>query len=95
MRGCWFVKFMKGNQQKSMEERRAKNDATRTKVAYADKQSKAVAEAVRSKLETQGNTVSKLWDGVAKSVVELENDEADDNSKECNEEEHYEYNDRD
>ena len=87
MRGCWFVKFMKGNQQKSMGERRAENDATRTKVAYADKQSKAVAEAVRSKLETQGNTVSELWDGVAKSVVELENDEADDNSEESNEEE--------
>ena len=39
MRGCWFAKFMKGNQNQTKGQVRANNDATRTKVAFASNRS--------------------------------------------------------
>ena len=91
MRSYCFLKYTKSNQHKTMCEWRAENDATRTRVAYADNQSKAVAEAVRNTPGMPGDKAAKLWADAKQSVVEFDNDEADDNAQASDKEDYFEY----
>ena len=62
MRGCWFVKFIKGSQEKSGGEIKAENAPTRAKVANVHVKSKAVAEE------------KELWDSAKQQVLDFKND---------------------
>ncbi|KAL9184799.1 hypothetical protein ACHAXT_002576 [Thalassiosira profunda] len=98
MRGRWFVKFMKDNTSKSVGETRTDGSATRTRVAFAHKQSKAVNEALK---KTEGNeaveievretgvTEKQFWSEVEQAVLEYEDD---DDANESDGAEDYEYN---
>ena len=91
MRGCWFAKFMKGNQNQTKGQVRANNDATRTKVAVASEQSKAVAEAGgKADGPVESNSV-KIWKSAAKAVIEYENEEEVRGASDAENEDDYEY----
>ena len=68
MRGCWFVKYMKGNQGKSLGERLMDSAPTSTKVAHAAIKSKAVADALSQKERD-------LWLHAEESVTCYEDEE--------------------
>ncbi len=96
MQGCWFVKYMKGRRNKTRGETKAEAAPTRTKVAYAHVQSKAIAKAVEQAggnvpiAKTDGSDdadETSLWAGAAEAVVEYENSDDEEDvvveSKNC------------
>ena len=82
MRGCWFVKFMKNNRNKSLGETKALAAPTRAKVAHKHVESKTVAKAIKESVSVNDLSDSsgvkkqiKLWNQVAESVLEHEDNE--------------------
>ena len=83
MRGCWFVKFLKNNQGKSLDEQKLAAAPTTMKVASAGAASKAAADArVDQTLSTavgENDSTSPderaLWNTVATTVMEYEDEE--------------------
>ena len=51
MRGCWFVKFIKNNRNKSLGETKAMAAPTRAKVAHKYVESKSIAKALKKSKE--------------------------------------------
>lgn len=68
MRGCWFVRHMRGTQGGTLGARLVETAATRTKVAHAVATSKAVASSESEK---------DFWDNAAKNVEKYLSPEMD------------------
>mmetsp|Transcript_12557 Transcript_12557/g.18937 ORF Transcript_12557/g.18937 Transcript_12557/m.18937 type:complete len:219 (+) Transcript_12557:1-657(+) len=85
MRGCWFVKFLKSTQGKSLDDQKLAAAPTTMKVAHAAAKTKAAAEA-REEVGAARNTAQgdddvvhpserQLWNTVAESVMAYQDEE--------------------
>ena len=92
MRGCWFVKYLKGNQGKSIGERILDHVSTNTKVAHAAAVSRAVgaakkeAERRMKALQDAGDdevmcNEIEVWDKAADNVFQVDSDLESDEEK--------------
>ena len=89
MRGCWFVKFIKNNQMRSLGKTKALAAPTRAKVAHKHVESKSVADALRKSGQSDAVILKEkeLWDRAAESVLEYQNEEGGDSDASVSEEE--------
>ena len=92
MCGYWFVKFIKNNRNKSLGETKAMAAPTRAKVAHKYVESKSIAKALKKskEMDSVADGEKNLWDCVAKSVLEYENEEDNGDANVSDEEINYE-----